>query len=331
MTGMTCRGRANRPRRSASWCAALLLLVSVPGSAGGVEPVTVALDLRGINEAGWWRIDGVTLESHAITRLLQEGFAVVPPEAPAAIRIRAHLEGNWLALELLGGQLAERRLVLLGPSAAELHLEVSQKIVDLARAASRALKVGPDGARAPSPPLSSPLPASVEHAPARELSSPACWGATAIASMLYRPGGLDVLGMAEVWRQSGRTALLLAVGVGPMSQAGLQVIEAQVQLGVRRVFRLGDGWESSAGVLAGALLHRFSLSGVSGQPQGTRLDWVATAPLTLEHRLLGPLQLGARVAPGYASRGRRHLAGSEQLWQRGAFRVESGVFLSLAP
>ncbi len=300
----------------------LLLLLALPGSAEAAGLTTVALDLRGLNEAIWWRIDGVTLESRAVTRLLQEGFSVVPPDAPADVRIRAQVQKEVLILESIQSPVAGRRTVQLRGPSSELHLEVAQKIVDLARASSRAAVVVPVEPIVAKPVEPPPAAAPVENA--------ARWGVGVVASTLLRPGGVDGLALLEVTQRSGGTLLAATAGGGSMNGRDIQVFEAQLQLGAGLVFPVGARWELGAGLNVGALLHRFAVTGASVQPDGVRVDFLATVPLVLQLRVVGPLTVGLRVAPGFSSRGRQHLDGEVELWQRGAFRLEGGLMVSLS-
>ena len=58
------------------------------GGQAAAQRATVALDLSGLDGAAYRRLDAAVLESRAVIRLVQEGFAVVGPGGQPDLTIR---------------------------------------------------------------------------------------------------------------------------------------------------------------------------------------------------------------------------------------------------
>jgi len=65
---------------------------------------TVAVDLSGLDAAAYRRVDAVGLETRAVLRLVQEGFAVVAPSGGPEITVRVKLSRDAVLLECGGSK-----------------------------------------------------------------------------------------------------------------------------------------------------------------------------------------------------------------------------------
>lgn len=86
----------------------------------------------------------------------------------------------------------------------------------------------------------------------------------------------------------------------------------------------GDGWRLEIGLRLGALLHRYD---VEAFDSGLRVDFTADLPIDVAYDF-GLLAVEIEVAPGLSTRNRRHEAGDEVLWSRGAARLMTTLGMS---
>jgi hypothetical protein len=105
--------------------------------AGGSR---VAVDVTTLDDASFQRLDGSALEKQIVVRLVQEGFAVVGTSVQPAVVLTVHSMGHSVLLQAYGPAGMHRREVAAEVGArrvptTELRLELSQKAVELVRAA----------------------------------------------------------------------------------------------------------------------------------------------------------------------------------------------------
>jgi hypothetical protein len=281
----------------------LLLCTALFCAAAQAQSPTVAIDLGGLDAAAYRRLEAVDLESRAVLRLVQEGFAVVSPSARPELTIRISATDTEIRLEVGSGPSARSRTVPIGDEARrELHFEVAQKVVDLAREAG------------PAPLAPSPPPVAA-HPP------PAAWVS---GGMVVRGGQVDPLVQIEVRLPfSERLGVDLAIGMVGSGGTGIAVLEPQLLAGIGYRVSLGKQLFLGASLRAGAALHVYSLDDPTAVDlSGSRIDFLCSAPLSLLWNPNGGLLLGLQLAPGLLSRTREHTRGGLPIWHRDAFRLE---------
>src|SRR5258706_5833226 len=95
--------------RASSLALSLALLALAGASARAQPTTTVAVDVRGLDERTYQKIDAVALEKQLVLRLVQEGFAVVSAAAKPVIVVRLVDAPRGLALVAERGDVRERR------------------------------------------------------------------------------------------------------------------------------------------------------------------------------------------------------------------------------
>jgi hypothetical protein len=301
---------------------------------------TVAVDFAALDEGSYKRLDALALEERVVLRLAQEGFAVVVPRADPQILIRLRVLADRVVIEdHRGGAAGRREVITTDEPVRELaHLEIAQKIVELARVRRAALTADADAAakataaaaasRISAPPASENLPslAATPDAPEGRAGGLEIGGGGAA---LWREGGQDPQVRVDVRFAPDQDGLGLVLGgaFAPASTGGVSVYEGQLQAGAGYRLWLTDRLALGAAVLAGGMLHRFSVEDPALRARsGTRFDFLASVPLTA---MLAGSSVGIelRVAPGVAGGQREHTLGAQRLWQRGALRAEAGLAL----
>jgi hypothetical protein len=279
------------------------------------EPLpSVAVDLTGLDAAEYAKLDGLALEKRLVLRLVQDGFAVVAPAAPADVRVTVSAAPGGLLLVASGGGKTARREVPIAEGAlAELHLELAQKVAELARSCVPA----PKPALPPPPPVApSPPPA---EAPFRVAAS---------GGAVVRAGGTDFAGRLAV-RYGRLVGVHVVAGLVPSFGDGLWVLEGQLLVGPSVKVELAPGAELEAALAVGAALQFFQLADAAAlERTGARLDLAAALPISFTYWPARSFGLGVRVTPGLASQGRQHSSGGQVLWTRGAASFEAGVLLA---
>ena len=301
-----------------SW---LCLLLATGSGVARAEPgrPTVAVDFAALDEAAYRLLGALALEQRVVLRLAQEGFAVVARPAEPAILIRLRVLADRVVIEDAAAPSARRREVMTvdEPVRELTHLEIAQKIVELARA-SGALLPPPR----PVPPAVIVLQAPAPPARAWE------WELGGGGGGLVRAGGADAqVGLdARVGRPLGfglrAAAIFTAASAGAVAAR-----EGQLQVGVGHRLRVAGAVELEVALLAGGLIHHYTLAdATAASPSGTRPDVLASLPLIASvwgwQHALG---LAVRVAPGLCGRSREHTVDGQPLWQRGALRLEIGA------
>lgn len=285
-----------------------VLLALVVSSFASAAPTTVALDVSTVDAASFEALDGVALEKTATVRLVQEGFAVIAPTAAPDVLVSVSVNAEPRSIVLSGkgpGGASTRSIPWGNETQAELHLEVTQKLVELTRVVARA------------PVIAVVVEPVVEPQPSR-------WHLGAAGGVLLREGGFDGLGVATL-RWGDRLRFAADLGVGGSRGAGIGVIETTLAAGVAYALKF-DRWRLEAAVLVGALLHVWSLDASNS---GIRVSPLVNVPLQLSFAVTPVVNVGLRVAPGWSG-AREHVSGDTVLWARGAVRLETLAVIVLS-
>lgn len=287
-------------------------------AATAAEPLpSVAIDLGGLDEATYAKLDGLGLEKRLVLRLVQDGFAVVAASAQADVRLSVVSSSLGLLLNAQGRTAAaQREVAIAGDGLVELHLEVAQKMVELARAC----------APGPAPEAPKPIP---EHPAAPPPPAPIepMFRLAAAGGVIARSGGTDLAGRL-VLRYGSQLGVSAVLGLVPSFAQELLVLEGQFLLGPSFKLKLGAEADLEIGLVAGPTLHFFHLSHKEAlEPTGVRLDLAAALPLTFAYWPAQAFGVGVRIAPGIASQGREHRSGEQTLWSRGSVWFEAQLAL----
>lgn len=308
----------------------MLLSLLVPLCAAAA-PSSVGLDLTELAARDFERLDALAFEKSAVVRLVQDGFAVVAPTEAADVLIRLEVQPVPRALVLRargpGGE-AAREVPWGKEPLAELHLELTQKLVELTRQVARAAPA-PVPVVEPDPPEPAPAPAAPEPTPVVAAPPPAPprrFSFGAAAGVLTRPGGADALVLARA--RYGTTLRGVAeLGIAFGRGTGVTVVETQLAVGPAIGLALTDSLELEVAALVGGLLHAFWFDDSSTDAAaGARINVLLMAPVTLSYQLSPDWGLFARLAAGWAQ-ARVHLSGDVAVWSRAPFRVEAAVGL----
>lgn len=284
-----------------------VLLALVVSSFASAAPTTVALDVSTVDAASFEALDGVALEKTATVRLVQEGFAVIAPTAAPDVLVSVSVNAEPRSIVLSGkgpGGASTRSIPWGNETQAELHLEVTQKLVELTRVVARA-------------PVVAVVEPVVEPQPSR-------WHLGAGGGVLLREGGVDGLGVATL-RWGERLRFAADFGVGGSRGAGIGVIETTLAAGVAYALKF-DRWRLEAAVLVGALLHLWSLD---ASTSGVRVSALVNVPLQASFAVTPMVNIGLRVAPGWSG-AREHVSGDTVLWARGPLRLETLAVIVLS-
>lgn len=294
-----------------------VLLVGWALLVGALEPVRVAIDLTALDEASFAAIDGLAIEQSAVTRLVQEGFAVVGRDRgeDLLLSVEANPTAVVLRLRSRAGEAIREIPRVVGAERAELVLEVVQKLVELVRAEAQRLPPPEVRATVTSTPVAPAAPPPTAGVPL-ELG--------ARAGAVLRSGGLDpgVFGWARV---GGTLALRAEAGGVLASESAIVAGDVWLSLGADVRFALGSSFDLEIGVLAGLLLHAFSLRGGGAEASGMRLDVQASLPLGLSYRPRPWVKIGAFFAPGLSGRERAHTQDGQVIWRRGIAFLSGGL------
>lgn len=294
-----------------------VLLVGWALLTGALEPVRVAIDLTALDEPSFVAIDGLAIEQSAVTRLVQEGFAVVGRDRgqdllitveanPAAVVLRLHSQAGEALREIPRVAGAER---------AELVLEVVQKLVELVRAEAQ---------RLPPPTIKHTATATVITPPAPPSPGGVPLELGARAGVVIRAGGVDpgVFGWARI---GGALALRAEAGGALASEAAVVAGDVWLSLGADVRWALSPSFDLELGLVGGLLLHAFSLRGGGAEASGLRVDVQASLPMGLSYRPRPWVRLGAFFAPGLSGRERTHTQDGQVIWRRGFLFVSGGL------
>jgi hypothetical protein len=297
-----------------------LALLPRAAAADTARP-TVAVDFAALDEAAYKRLDALALEERVVLRLAQEGFAVVARPAVPEILIRLRVLADRVVIEDAAAPAARHREVKTTdePVRELAHLEIAQKIVELARASRASLP--PPAAAPPAPALGQAAPAPPHEPSAIELA--------AGGGGLLRPGGTDVqLFTDERIGPARGLGFRMATLFTSASGGGVSVLEVELQAGAGYRLPVTHWLDVEGALLLGGFVHSYTVEGAAAvaSATGTRLDPLGSLPLLLTawspHRSFG---LELRIAPGLTMRTREHTLEGQTLWRRGALRVEAGA------
>ncbi|WNG35558.1 hypothetical protein F0U61_19205 [Archangium violaceum] len=289
--------------------------------------VSVSFDLRPLSHQDYRRWEGVELERKVALRLIQEGFAVVSPESPAQLRLRASRTPEGLRLEAAGPrQRVEQRVRMGRGSLAELHLEIAQKLSEM----TRALKPEPEPPP-PEPQVAEPAPQTdgpLPQPPVGVASAPRSSELSLGLGSLWRGPAVDPHLLLSIRQGLGAFGLEAEAGLGGSRGAELTVLEAQGGAFISYRLSASERLQLEPGVGAGVVLHTYQLaaSWVSAR-SGTQVSPAGWARMKLRWRLTERLAVELRVALGLL-RPVSHASEGGTLWSRGGARLETGASLS---
>jgi hypothetical protein len=286
---------------------ALTLSLLLALQAGGAR---VVLDLSALDDDGYAKLGGPRLAEQATLRLAEEGFVVVPPDAPHELTLLVTRSVGGVRLAVISASGIEKRDVVVSDDPLpEVQLEISQKLVELARAV-------------PTQPPAPEVPAVAAVVP-QDLPAPSAPprlnGMALSVGVALRPGGADPQLGVGLSHRFGRLDFYLALTGTLANSPAISAFEAQLAAGVGLTAQLTRTLSLRPRVLVGGLAHIYSPNG------GLRGDITLTVPVSLALALSDQLALEATVASGLASSARVHSQGSEQLWYRGAVRLDASV------
>ncbi len=316
-------------------------LVIVASAAAAQPRPTVAIDVSALSDSAAKRVDALALETRVVQRLLQEGFAVVAPFTEPDVLLA--LEGNGERIRLVasgGGDPNAVDVSLATGSLAELQLELSQRLVDLARAQIATLpspSPEPEAEAEAERPAITPLrprPADPALTEGPAADDAVHFDVGIGADALWRIDGIDPLARVVVSTDvapEGRWSVRLAAGFARSSAPGLEIFDWQLQAGVGlRLWRIGR-LSARASLLLGVAYHDWVTEpsgGIADITEVRPLAALASVDYEVLWRVVGPLQLGIRIAPGISLVPLTHTVKGTAVWGRNAARVESGLFLA---
>ncbi|HEY3447866.1 MAG TPA: hypothetical protein VGK67_16035 [Myxococcales bacterium] len=302
-------------------CAALAAatLSAAPAPAASAPQVTsVALDLTALDEETYRKVGALALEKQVVLRLVQESFAVVAPSAKPDVKLAVEATATGLKLTATSTVGADRREIALGSEPLqELHLEVSQKLVELARA------------MAPPPVLPEPVPEPPAETqdPAPRPGTPPRWWSVDVSlggGAVFRKGGNDPEARLSL-RWGGRLGVVLTGGWTPTLSSELRVLEWTLLAGPSWRQPLHESVDVEVGLLGGVLLHHYTVwNEYSADESGDRQDWAMALPVMLSWRPNSVLSASLRVAGRVVGNHREHLLNDRSLWRREAWALELG-------
>lgn len=287
-----------------------LLVVPFAAQANDVRP-TVAWDTSGLGISTYKRLDALNLERRAVLRLVEDGFAVVALAAAPRVTIRLKDAADGVLLEV-SGELGTRRhsLALDGSALAELHLEIMQRCVSMAKAV-----LGPTVGRAPKPPAE---PAEPRSAFSVDVSI--------VGGGVWRSKSFDPTLSAHFGMSITRfLGLHLKGGVAWSTGVQLAIQDWHALLGPRGEFHLSASWKLELAVLGGARVHVAQIAPPL-EGSGTRIDAMGAILLRARRELEWGLGIEAGVCGGI-SPAISHRLGSTTLWERGLMSLEATIGL----
>jgi hypothetical protein len=296
-----------------------LFICVLCSSVARADRLSVALDFSGLDEKTYRELDALALEKSLVLRLVQEGYAVVGRDTGPDLVVRFSVTADSVVLEI--GSVERNTVPRRGVRSMELQLELAHKLVELVRVAEMQRAAQPT----PTPPTVAPARAPTPTlAPAPMVAVRRVHGELDVGlDALWRGGGVDPLVRIAGSLTLGRgLRLYLESGVAPSIDASIHIVEWQLQTGAGYRFRLRRYLAFELGALVGFLLHHYVVEGTGDS--GSRVDFLASLPLSLRFWPTEHLTLALRVAPGIANEARTHEVGDEILWTRSAWRVETG-------
>lgn len=279
-------------------------------------PLTVGLDLSGLSDTSYRELEGLALEQQVTLRLVEEGFTVQAVAAAPTVVIRLRSAGDRLAWESTVGATLERREVARGEgSLGELHLELTQKAIELARIARE--QAAPE---APPPPA--PTPELPPPEPARWTLEPGLLLGVSLGPRYLDP--LVGLGLG-FGPPTGLRLQLSACGRRTWSDA-LDAAAGELLLGGAFRLALSERTWLDLGLLAGPSVEAFRLRApAQTQRSGVRYAGLAAASLGLGFRPLPRLGLSVELSPRVASSAARHLVDGQVVAEGELVRLHLGA------
>lgn len=276
-----------------------------------------------LDRRAYVELDAVALERSIVIRLVQEGFAVVAPNAAPELRIRLTRSGRRVQLavqeRITEVEVDLRRL-------REFHLEVAQKAVELTRAAAAALPPF-EPAKPPEPEPEAPKPPEPPPPPRAPSPRPQ-WNVLAAGGVLLRAPGVDPrFVLAGRFAPSSLVGVHLEAGLAPIPGSSLSAYDGALLLGaglqvIGGVFRL------EVGLSLGAQLHVFAVElPIAEERMGSRVDFVGRPFVRAALNPVGGFLVWLQVGAGLSSRPREHRLRNETLYVRGALWLDAVIGL----
>lgn len=331
----------------------------------------MALDLTGLNDRQYAELDGLGLEKHLVLRRIQEGFAVVARLAQPDFVIRVEVRQNAVTLRATRADHTEVRDVEWDRSTKLdwVHLELSQKVVELARTTLAAdPRTGATGtvgsarpesevsallkprqsavdavlpseapAKAAAPSATQPVSRSGSAVPPAPNASSALrvprLGFRLAGGAMVRVSAVDPLARLDLALGiSDRWHLELGASLISSTGSGMRVLETKPTAGVGADVPIGATWVIGAAIRAGVLIHHYTLNNTSVAPaSGTTVDGLVELPLHISMHVLRAIWLDLAIAPAVATRGRSHFLDGECLWRRGLGQLETTLGVAVTP
>jgi hypothetical protein len=270
------------------------------------SPITVAVDLSGLEETGSPHLDREALESQLVLRLVQEGFAVVPSVAPAALHVTLRSTPDGLRIEAHGRGLTEARL--LAPPGEQVEAEeVPRDVVAQTLSAIRAV-LAPPAAPAAFSPTARRLTMS--------LGASALWRSTVdpLISLGVRVGrryGFGFIG-----------ELAAAPSVGP----NISVDEVGVSGGASYRWPLRPSVDLEVGARAGLWAGFYELTDASASnPSGSTNAFLFDAPVELLTWMSPRTAWSLKLCPGFVTEHVLRFDAGQLVWSRSAFHLAVGM------
>jgi hypothetical protein len=288
--------------RRRSW----IVIATVCLAVGTAEAApSVGVDLSRLDSEA--AADAAALEQALVIRLLQEGFAIDPLTGDPAIVVAIAGHEHEVVLSAKSAYFDQSRTIdVNGSSGAQLHLELVQKAVELARLAREAI---------PAPVLRDELQA--ERSVAREPR----WRI-----------GVDVGVIASEIETALHARYAIGYGFGAaLRGSAVQRDATSIEVGEQDVLA-GASYERAItnlvaidiAVLAGVRRHHFELAMPLAERTGTRFDGTIALPLRLSLRPWRAVELSVWGIAKLA-RAREHADGDTALWHRDALGAGAGA------
>jgi hypothetical protein len=290
--------------------AVALLFASLAVHASEARP-TVAWDTSGLSVFTYKQLDALNLERRAVLRLIEDGFAVVGLPAQPRVVIRLKDSRGGVLLEV-SGELGTRshRLTLDGSASAEVHLEIMQRCVTMAKAV-----LGKKTDPAPEP--------SSETAPPPSAFK---MDVSIVGGGMWRSRNIDPTLSANFGISFTRyLGLHLKAGLTGSSVSQISVQDWHVLLGPRGEFQLTPAWRLELALLGGPRIHDAKVAAPL-EGSGTRLDVMGTLFFRIRRELKWGLGIEIGLCGGL-SPGINHRLGNTLLWERGPASLEGTLGL----
>jgi hypothetical protein len=261
--------------------------------------------------------DAAALEQALVIRLLQEGFAINPLTGDPAIVVAIAGRDHELVLSAKSAYLERSRTIdTAGSSGAQLHLELVQRAVELARLAREAMP---------------PSPQVPHHEPETRVALQRAVMAPRRAPRWQLGADVGVVSSREV-ETSLHARYAIGYGFGAALRGStvqrdapaIEVGEQDLLVGASYEWPIMNVLALDVAVLAGIRRHHFELALPLAERTGTRFDGAMAMPLRVSLRPWQAFELSVWGIVKLA-RARDHTDGTTTLWHRDAFGAGAGA------